>query len=146
MLWDFIAVDHRRVGNLCRLLHSLRQNFASCHLDVFARLCMALESTLNRYVQGEFFQTEYPERVFLRGIDAMREALSGLALGKNFVVADFKHHLAAVQGLIRQPIGELLIEARPGGRSGCGQALTTSNPSRANKPSGWAKCWWPWAR
>jgi len=125
VLWDFIAVDHRRVGNLCRLLHSLRQNFASCHLDVFARLCMALESTLNRYVQGEFFQTEYPERVFLRGIDAMREALSGLALGKNFVVADFKHHLAAVQGLIRQPIGELLIEAGLVDARTVDEALTT---------------------
>ncbi len=134
VLWDFIAVDHRRVGNLCRLLHSLRQNFASCHLDAFARLCMALESTLNRYVQGEFFQTEYPERVFLRGIDAMREALSGLALGKNLVVADFKHHLAAVQGLIRQPIGELLIEAGLVDARTVDEALTTQQSLQGKQP------------
>lgn len=134
VLWDFIAVDHRRVGNLCRLLHSLRQNFASCHLDAFARLCMALESTLNRYVQGEFFQTEYPERVFLRGIDAMREALSGLALGKNLVVADFKHHLAAVQGLIRQPIGELLIEAGLVDARTVDEALTTQQSPQGKQP------------
>jgi len=134
VLWDFIAVDHRRVGNLCRLLHSLRQNFASCHLDAFARLCMALESTLNRYIQGEFFQTEYPERVFLRGIDAMREALSGLALGKNLVVADFKHHLAAVQGLIRQPIGELLIEAGLVDARTVDEALTTQQSLQGKQP------------
>lgn len=134
VLWDFIAVDHRRVGNLCRLLHSLRQNFASCNLDAFAGLCMALESTLNRYVQGEFFQTEYPERVFLRGIDAMREALSGLALGKNLVVADFKHHLAAVQGLIRQPIGELLIEAGLVDARTVDEALTNQQSLQGKQP------------
>lgn len=134
VLWDFIAVDHRRVGDLCRLLHSLRQNFAHCHWDAFARLCMALESTLNRYAQGEFFQTEYPERVFLRGIDAMREALAGIALGNKPVITDFEHHLAAVQGLIRQPIGELLIEAGLVDARTVDEALTTQQSLQGKQP------------
>jgi len=111
VLWDFIAVDHRRVADLCRLLHSLQQKCARQGWEGFARLCMALEATLHRYLHGEFFQTEYPERVFLRAVDAMRAAQAGASLDKKPGVAGLEHHLAAVQGLIRQPIGELLIEA-----------------------------------
>lgn len=111
VLWDFIAVDHQRVAELCQVLHRLKQNFALYECDDFQRLCMALESTLNRYLQGEFFQTEYPERVFLRCIDAMREGLSRYPLTEQMVVCDAQNHLHAVRALIRQPLGALLIEA-----------------------------------
>jgi two-component system chemotaxis sensor kinase CheA len=111
VLWDFIAIDRQRVGELCRVLHRLKQNFALYECVDFERLCMALESTLNRYIQGEFFQTEYPERVFLRCIDTMRESLSRYDLIEKLEIADLEEHLIAVQGLIRQPLGELLIEA-----------------------------------
>jgi two-component system chemotaxis sensor kinase CheA len=111
VLWDFIAVDYERVADLCRLLHRLKQQLARCRLDGFARLCMGLESTLNRFLQGEFFQTEYPERVFLRCVDVMRGALIDGASAVEQDRAGFERHLAAIQGLIRQPIGELLVEA-----------------------------------
>ena len=111
VLWDFIAVDLERVADLCRLLHRLKQNFALYDFSEQERMCMALESTLNRYVNGEFFQTEYPERVFLRSIDALRTAMTKFSLTDDLTVPDVEHHLAAIQGLMRQPIGELLIEA-----------------------------------
>jgi len=111
VLWDFIAIDHERVSGLCRILHRLKQNFSIYDCADFERLCMALESTLNRYIQGEFFQTEYPERVFLRCIDAMRDGLAQFALTESLRINELEEHLLAVQGLIRQPLGELLIEA-----------------------------------
>lgn len=111
VLWDFIAIDHDRVAELCRLLHRLQQNFIFFELKDLERLCLALESTLKRYLQGDFFQTEYPERVFLRSIDAIRDTMNRLTHLEDAVVAGLEHHLAALQGLIRQPIGTLLIEA-----------------------------------
>lgn len=111
VLWDFIALEHQRVAELRRLLSRLKQNFALFELKDMERLCLALESTLSRYLQGEFFQTEYPERVFLRSIDAMRSALTRFTNLEDAAVIGLEHHLAALQGLIRQPIGKLLIEA-----------------------------------
>jgi len=111
VLWDYIAIDPHRVAELCRLLHRLQQNFTLFELKDLERLCLALESTLNRYLQGEFFQTEYPERIFLRSIDAVRNTMTRFTRLGDAVVAGLEHHLAALQGLIRQPIGTLLIEA-----------------------------------
>jgi len=111
VLWDFIAIDHHRVAELCRLLHRLQQNFTLFELKDLERLCLALESTLNRYLQGELFQTEYPERIFLRSIDAVRNTMTRFTRLGDAVVTGLEHHLAALQGLIRQPIGALLIEA-----------------------------------
>ena len=111
VLWDFIAIDRERVAELCRLLHRLQQNFTLFELKDLERLCMALESTLNRFLQGEFFQTEYPERIFLRSIDAVRHTMTRYARFDEAGVAGLEHHLAALQGLIRQPIGTLLVEA-----------------------------------
>ena len=111
VLWDFIAIDHFRVDELCRLLHRLQQNFIFFELKDLERLCLALESTLKRYLQGEFFQTEYPERIFLRSIDAVRETMIRFTRFEDAGVTGLEHHLAALQGLIRQPIGTLLVEA-----------------------------------
>ena len=61
----------------------------------FERLCMALESTLNRYMQGEFFQTEYPERTFLRCIDAMRDGLARFTLTESLGINELEEHLLA---------------------------------------------------
>jgi two-component system chemotaxis sensor kinase CheA len=110
VLWDFIAVDPQRVAELCRLLGRLRKNFAFLGRQNLERLAAALESTLNRFVAGEFFQTEYPERIFIRSIDAMRTALANSDLGGDYL-PELDDHLASLQGLIRQPIGELLVEA-----------------------------------
>jgi len=134
VLWDFIAVDYERVADLCRLLHRLKQQLARCRLDGFARLCMGLESTLNRFLQGEFFQTEYPERVFLRCIDAMRGALIDGATAREQDKAGFDHHLAAIQGLIRQPIGELLIEAGLIDANTVDAALATQRSNQMEQP------------
>ena len=111
VLWDFIAMDGQRVTELVRMLGQLRRNFALLEFRVLDRLCGALELTLQRFLGGEFFQTEYPERVFIRGIDAMRDSLNQFIPGLEPEVPALDEHLAALQGLIRQPIGALLIEA-----------------------------------
>ena len=111
VLWDFIAVDFQRVAELCRLLGRLRKNFAFLSRQNLERLAAALESTLNRFVAGEFFQTEYPERIFIRSIDAMRTAMANSTLADGDYLPELDDHLASLQGLIRQPIGELLVEA-----------------------------------
>lgn len=111
VLWDFIAVDPERVAGLCRLLHRLKQGFALYDFHDPERICLAMASTLNRYLQGDFFQTEYPERVLLRSIDAIRAAINRFPLTGELTVPEVEHHLAAIQGMMRQPIGELLVEA-----------------------------------
>lgn len=134
VLWDFIAVDHQRVAELCRLMHRLKQNFALYECDDFERLCMALESTLNRYLQGEFFQTEYPERVFLRCIDAMRENLRRYRLTERFIIDDVQTHLRNVRALIRQPLGALLVEAGLVDPCTVDEALALQRNSRNGQP------------
>lgn len=134
VLWDFIAVDHQRVAKLCRLLHRLRQNFALYELSDLERLCMALESTLYRFLQGEFFQTEYPERSFLRSIDAVRNTIAQFINMDDATVSDLDHHLAALQGLIRQPIGMLLVEAGMVDPAKIAEALEMQKSSRDENP------------
>ena len=95
---------------------------------------MALESTLKRYVQGEFFQTEYPERVFLRSIDALRTTMTRFSLTDDLAVPDVEHHLVAIQGMMRQPIGELLIEAGLVDPGIVSQALEVQRSSRDEQP------------
>lgn len=134
VLWDFIAVDLERVTELCRLLRRLKRSFALYDFRDPERICMALESTLKRYVQGEFFQTEYPERVFLRSIDALRTTMTEFSLTDDLAVPDVEHHLAAIQGMMRQPIGELLIEAGLVDPGIVSQALEVQRSSRDEQP------------
>ncbi|MDD2466823.1 MAG: ATP-binding protein [Desulfobulbus sp.] len=134
VLWDFIAIDHERVAELCRILHRLKQNFSIYECRDFERLSMALESAMNRFIQGDFFQTEYPERIFLRCIDAMREAFARFPLTETLTITDMEEHLLAVQGLIRQPLGELLIEAGLVDPRTVDDALSLQRSSRTHRP------------
>lgn len=134
VLWDFIAVDLDRVGDLCRLLLKLKQSFALYDFHEPERLCMAMESTLTRYVHGEVFQTEYPERVLLRCIDALRMAVTRFPAVDIINVPDLEHHLAAIQGLMRQPIGELLIEAGLVDSAAIDHALEVQRSTHAEQP------------
>lgn len=111
VLWDFIAVDRQRVADLGWVLHRLSENFAFFELTDMESLCLALETTLARYLQGDFFQTGYPERVFLRSIDAVRSALESFSATDDAGVPRLEHHLSELQGLMRQPIGSLLVDA-----------------------------------
>ena len=111
VLWDFIAGDLERVAELSRIVRRLKQHFTLYGFRDPERVCQVLECTLRRYAEGEFFQTEYPERIFLRCIDALRAAVAGYSPVIGIVLNDGEHHLDALQGMIRQPIGELLVEA-----------------------------------
>jgi Chemotaxis protein histidine kinase and related kinases len=109
--WDSISIDSGRVTELSRVLNRLKQCFALYDFRDPERICQAMTSTLNRFVQGECFQTEYPERIFLRCIDALRAALAVFPSSNELVIPGVEQLLAILQGLMRQPIGELLIEA-----------------------------------
>lgn len=126
VLWDFVVVDHQRVAKLCWQLHRLKENFAFFELMDMESLCLALESTLARYLQGDVFQTGYPERVFLRSIDAVRSTLNSFSATDDAGVPGLEHHLSALQGLMLQPIGTLLVQGQRGestnGRKGAGDA------------------------
>ncbi|WP_157469836.1 ATP-binding protein [Desulfobulbus elongatus] len=111
VLWHFIAVDPVRVAELSRLLHRLKQHFALHDFHDPERICQALAAMLIRCARGERLQTEYPERTLLRCLGALRSALAALPLTNDLVVPDVEQHLAAIQGLMHQPLGELLIEA-----------------------------------
>jgi len=111
VLWDFIVVDPERVTELSRMMSRMKQCFGLYDFHDPERMCLSMASTLNRFVQGECFQTNSPERVFIRCLDTIRTALTAFPASNNMVVPDLERHLAALQGLMRQPLGELLIEA-----------------------------------
>ncbi len=111
VLWDYIAADHPRIAQLCRMLQQLKQDFAFFGLKDPERLCQVCESTLQRFLQGDFFQTEYPERVFLRCIDVLRTTMNRFVETGEAAIVGLDDLLSALQGLIRQPIGALLMEA-----------------------------------
>ncbi|MCL2789990.1 MAG: ATP-binding protein [Desulfobulbus sp.] len=110
-LWDCILLDSDRVAGLSRVLNRLKQCFALYDFHDPERICLAMSSTINRFVQGEHFQHLYPEQVFLRCIDALRAALVAFPSNNNLVMPDVEQHLADLQGLMRRPIGALLVEA-----------------------------------
>jgi two-component system, chemotaxis family, sensor kinase CheA len=134
VLWDFIAMDQQRVTDLDRLLHRLQGNFAFFELTEPEQICRALVSILKRYLKGDFFQTEYPERVFLRSIDAVRDALSRYAAVEDAAVEGLGEHLDALQGIMRQPIGSLLIEAGLVDPLAVDEALRVQESRRQEKP------------
>ena len=134
VLWDFISVDPQRVAELVRLLIRLKRNFALFDLVDLERLSQSLESVLDRYLQGEFFQTEYPERVFLRSIDAMRLILSSIIRTGEVEFSGLEPHFAALQGLMRQPIGILLVEAGLVAPQTVEEALERQKSEPAGKP------------
>lgn len=134
VLWDFIAMDQQRIADLDRLLHRLQGNFAFFGLTEPERICRALVSILKRYLKGDFFQTEYPERVFLRSIDAVRNALSRYIAVEDAAVEGLGEHLDALQGIMRQPIGSLLIEAGLVDPLAVDEALRVQESRRLEKP------------
>lgn len=134
VLWDFIAVDIERVADLGRVLRRLQQSFAIYGFHDPEQLCGALASTLNRYVHGDFFQTAYPERILLRTIDAVREATRQFVRSDDFVMSDVDQIAANIQGMMRQPIGELLVAAGLVDSTAINRALELQNASRDEHP------------
>ncbi|MDR2550777.1 MAG: Hpt domain-containing protein [Desulfobulbus sp.] len=134
VLWDFIVVDLDRVTELSRLLSRMKQYFTLYGFHDPERICLSMASTLNRFVQGECFQTEYPERVLLRSLDAIRTALAAFPANHAMAVADLERHLASLQGLMRQPLGELLIEAGLADAATIDQALAVQRSDPEGQP------------
>ncbi|MBM9537441.1 ATP-binding protein [Desulfobulbus alkaliphilus] len=134
VLWDFIAMDQQRVAGLGRLLQRLRDNFSFFELREPAQVCGVLVSILDRFLKGSFFHTEYPERVFLRSIDAVRQFLFQYDTLEDCTIEGLAEHLGALQGLMRQPLGVLLIEAGLVDPLEVDQALDRQKLHREEKP------------
>ena len=111
VLWDYVANDTERVAGLCKLVGLLRNNYKMFGLDDLERICQDMEATLLRFVDGDFFQGSYPEQVFIRIIDTLRETTDRFLVSGEAIVPSADKHLLALQGLIRRPIGELLVQA-----------------------------------
>jgi len=134
VLWDFIAVDLERVADLGRILRLLEQRFAVYGFVDPERLCGALASTLTRYVHGDFFQTAYPERILLRTIDAVREAAKHFVETGEFTIPDADQLATSIQGMMRQPIGEMLVAAGLVDSTTINRALEVQHASPDNQP------------
>lgn len=111
VLWDYVAIDTERVTDLCKIIGLLKNNYTMFDLEDLERICRAMEATLLRFVDGDFFQGPYPEQVFIRIIDTLRETTDRFLVSGEAVVPNADKHLLALQGLIRRPIGELLVQA-----------------------------------
>lgn len=111
VLWDYVAVDIERVSELSAMINHLVSSFSLLGLTELAKIGQVMEATLNRFIGGEFFQGVYPEQVFIRGVDIMREGVGRFVSSGDTGAVDTEKYLAALQGLIRQPLGELLVEA-----------------------------------
>ncbi|WP_028585469.1 ATP-binding protein [Desulfogranum mediterraneum] len=111
VLWDYIALDHDRVTELCRVIDRLQRNFSLIESSDLERLTQVMGATLNRFLGGAFFQGEYPERSFIRAIDAIRTTMECSPGSGLTALKEMDSHLVALQGLIRQPIGEMLVQA-----------------------------------
>lgn len=134
VLWDFIAVDLERVADLGRMLRLLQQRFAVYGFGDPERLCGALASTLTRYVHGDFFQTAYPERILLRTIDTVREAAKHFVETDDFTIPDADQLAANIQGMMRQPIGAMLVAAGLVDSTTINRALEVQHASPDNQP------------
>lgn len=134
VLWDFIAVDLERVADLGRMLRLLQQRFAVYGFSDPERLCSALASTLTRYVHGDFFQTAYPERILLRTVDTVREAARQFVDTDDFTVPDADQLAASIQGMMRQPIGEMLVAAGLVDSTTVNRALEVQHASSDKQP------------
>jgi two-component system chemotaxis sensor kinase CheA len=111
VLWDYIALDLHRVQALADLFGRLEDNFALFDCTDSARVCQAVKATLHRFVQGEHFYGEYPERTFIRVLDGLRETVREIQGSGYGDLHQAEEHFQAIQALVRKPIGELLVEA-----------------------------------
>lgn len=134
VLWDFIAVDLERVADLGRMLRLLQQRFAVYGFGDPERLCGALASTLTRYVHGDFFQTAYPERILLRTVDTVREAAKQFVDTDDFAIPDADQIATSIQGMMRQPIGEMLVAAGLVDSTTVSRALEVQHASSDKQP------------
>ncbi|WP_028579375.1 ATP-binding protein [Desulfogranum japonicum] len=111
VLWDYIALDLSRVDILAGLFGRLDSHFSLYGFPEAARICQCVEATLKRFTQGEHFYGEYPERVLIRTLDALRTGVDQLTVWEHNDIQDAEKHLQAIQGLMHKPIGELLVQA-----------------------------------
>ncbi len=133
VLWDYVAGDGERLTGLYRTLQRLRENFSFYGYSDLLQLSEAMESLMERYLNGEVFQGEYPERVFLQVVDAMRDAVASLARSGEAAVEDVEVLLGNLQAVMRMPLGELLVKAGLVGSQTIEEALRVQEDALAQK-------------
>ncbi len=111
VLWDYIATNQSRMFELCKTLNRLKQKFSDLLLNDLERIAKVMESTIDRFIKGEFFQGIYPERNFLRAVDVMRDGLMRYYQTQDTSIIGLDELLSSLHGVMRQPIGSLLVKA-----------------------------------
>jgi two-component system chemotaxis sensor kinase CheA len=131
VLWENIVGDLERLTTLFRTLHRLTGNFSFYHYADLVSLSKAMESVLDRYLQGEVFQGEYPEEVFLKVIDAMRDAVASIARFSYEKVENRDELIDSLQDIMRMPLGEIFVHAGLVGVETVEHALRVQENARA---------------
>ncbi len=133
LLWDLTSVEPERLLQLVDSLDELTELFARRRYGDLERICRAMGNVLRRFHGGEVFQGEYPDKVFLGLVDVLYEGIDAIAAGGDGIVPKIEQHLEALQSIMRQPIGELLIQAGLVDPQTVEQALRIQEQARAKK-------------
>lgn len=133
VLWDDVAGDKERLTILYRILHRLKGNFSLYGFDDLMQLSQAMESLLDRYLDGEVFQGGYPEKAFLQAIDAMRDAVASLVDSGQGDISEQQSLLDGLHSIMRIPLGKLLIKAGFVGVDTLDHALQVQENARIQK-------------
>ncbi len=133
LLWDLTSVDSDRLQGLIASLEELRGLFADRGYRDLERICGAMGNVLGRFQRGEVFQGEYPDKVFLGLVDVLYEGIDAIAGGGDGLIPRVEEHLDALRSIMRQPIGELLIQAGLVDPQTVEQALWIQEQARAKK-------------
>ncbi|PIE56935.1 MAG: hypothetical protein CSA34_01150 [Desulfobulbus propionicus] len=130
VLWQYVAVDQDRALALQQILNRLWSNFSLLNLAEIERLGEAMKTSMDRFLDGEVFQGGHPERVFIRAVDTIREALARFGQEGTAFIEELDEQLLNFQSLIHQPIGEMLVEAGLVGDDALEEALAVQKEER----------------
>ncbi len=133
LLWDLTSVDPDRLLELIASLEALQGLFADGGYMDLERICGAMGNVLRRFHRGEVFQGEYPDKVFLGLVDVLYEGIDGIAGGGDGLLPKIEEHIDALRSIMRQPVGELLIQAGLVDPQTVEQALWIQEQARAKK-------------
>ncbi len=133
LLWDATSVDPGRLQELIAGLEELKGLFSDRGYTDLERICGAMANVLRRFYGGEVFQGEYPDKVFLGLVDVLYEGIDAIAAGGDGLVPKIEEHLEALRAIMRQPIGQLLVEAGLVDPQAVEEALRIQKQARAKK-------------
>jgi len=108
--WNEISSSPEIVSGLFRNIHSFKGNSGFFGFRDLERLAHAMETALDLFRGGEALLGEHPENIFLELIDVLKATVAVIASGGGGAVPGLEDHLARLQGVTHQPLGEILVK------------------------------------